>query len=128
MFGGRGRAAGGWGPIPGADQEAELELTVEEAYRGGRRSITLSGPTAQAHLDVNIPPGVVDGQRIRLAGQGGQGTGRRRAGDLYLVVRIAPHPRYRVEGRDIYVDLPLARGRPRSARRCRSTHPAAKPR
>ena len=51
---------------------------------------------------------MTDGQRIRLAGQGGQGTAQAPAGDLYLVVRIAPHPRYRVEGRDIYVELPLA--------------------
>ena len=99
---------GGWGPVAGADQEAELILTVEEAYRGGRRSITLSGPSGSRTLDVSIPPGAVDGQRIRLAGQGGQGGDGAPAGDLYLVVRIAPHSRYRVEGRDIYVELPLA--------------------
>jgi curved DNA-binding protein len=50
---------------------------------------------------------VVDGQRIRLAGQGGQGTGGAASGDLYLVVRIAPHPRYRLDGRSIYLDLPI---------------------
>jgi curved DNA-binding protein len=105
MFGGR---RGGWGPVAGADQEAELELSVEEAYSGGRRSITLSGPTGARTLEVTIPPGVTDGQRIRLAGQGGQGSDGAAAGDLYLVVRLAPHPRYRVEGRDITVDLPLA--------------------
>jgi curved DNA-binding protein len=71
-------------------------------------SITLSGPDGGRSYDVNIPPGVTDGQRIRLSGQGGQGTGQARPGDLYLVVRLAPHPRYRVEGRDIYVDLLLA--------------------
>ncbi len=104
MFGARGPG----GPIPGADQEAELTLTVEEAYRGGRRSITLAGPDGERSYEVNIPPGVTDGQRIRLAGQGGRGRGDARAGDLYLVVRIAPHPRYRLQGRDIYVDLPVA--------------------
>jgi curved DNA-binding protein len=51
---------------------------------------------------------VVDGQRIRLAGEGGRGSGDASAGDLYLVVRIAPHPRYRLEGRDLHVDLPVA--------------------
>ena len=102
FFAGRGRR--GWGPVPGADQEAELELTVEEAYGGGRRRITLDG----RNLDVNIPAGVVDGQRIRLAGQGGRGSDGASPGDLYLIVRIAPHPRYRVEGRDLFVDLPLA--------------------
>jgi curved DNA-binding protein len=105
MFGGRG---GGFGPIPGADQEAEIELTVEEAYTGGRRTVTLSGPDGSRTLDVTIPPGVTDGQRIRLSGQGGRGGDGATDGDLYLVVRLAPHPRYRVSGRDITVTLPLA--------------------
>lgn len=102
-----GRARRGWGRTRGADQEAEIELTVEDAYEGGRRSITLTGREGPRTYDVTIPPGVTDGQRIRLAGQGGQGTGGAPPGDLYLVVRLAPHPRYRVEGRDIYVDLPV---------------------
>jgi curved DNA-binding protein len=103
MFG-RGRA----GPVQGADQEAELPLTVEEAYRGGRRPITLDGTAGPRTYTVTIPPGVTDGQRIRLAGEGGQGRGSGAAGDLYLVVRILPHPRFRVDGRDITVSLPLA--------------------
>ena len=103
MFGGRG--ARGWGPVPGADQEAELTLTVEEAYRGGRRTITLPGGR---RLEVTIPPGVTNGQRIRLAGQGGHGSEDAKRGDLYLIVRIAEHPRYRVAGRDIHAVLPLA--------------------
>ncbi|MFF0501464.1 DnaJ C-terminal domain-containing protein [Nocardia aobensis] len=100
MFGG----AGGYGPIPGADQEAELELTLEEAYRGGKRSLRLDG----RQFDVDIPAGVLNGQRIRLAGQGGRSNGDAPPGDLYLVVRIKPHPRFRVQGRDIYVDLPVS--------------------
>ncbi|WUJ70065.1 DnaJ domain-containing protein [Kribbella soli] len=107
VFGGRTRR--GWGRIPGSDQEVELELTVEEAYRGGNRKLTVHGPTgADRTIDVKIPAGVVNGQRIRLGAQGGQGTGGAPAGDLYLVVRIASHPRYRVSGRDLTVDLPLA--------------------
>jgi len=106
LFG--GRASRGWGPVPGADQEAEIELSIEDAYRGGRRSISLAGPDGARTLDVTIPPGVTDGQRIRLAGQGGSGGDGARAGDLYLVVRIAPHPNYRLEGRDLYVELRLA--------------------
>ena len=102
MFGGRGRR----GPIPGADQEAELELTVEEAYRGGRKHLTFAG--GEGGYDVTIPPGVVDGQRIRLAGQGGRGSGDAPPGDLYLVVRIKPHPRYKLSGRDIQIELPVA--------------------
>jgi curved DNA-binding protein len=106
LFG--GRAGRGFGPIPGADQEAELELTVEEAYHGGQRSVTLQGPEGQRSFDVRVPAGVTNGQRIRLAGQGGRGSNGGPPGDLYFAVRIARHPRYRVEGRDLYVDLPLA--------------------
>ena len=108
MFGGgRGRGRAGWGAIPGADQETELLLGVEEAYSGTHRTLTISGPEGPRTIEVDIPPGVVDGQRIRLAGQGGQGTGGAGPGDLYLLVRIRPHPRYRVSGRDLSVDLPL---------------------
>jgi curved DNA-binding protein len=108
LFGGLfgGRAGRGWGPVAGADQEAELPLTVEEAYRGTRRSITLGG-ARQRTIDVNVPPGVTDNQRIRLAGQGGQGSDGAGSGDLYLVIRILPHPVYRVEGRDLYAELRL---------------------
>jgi curved DNA-binding protein len=105
IFGSRGR--GRSVSIPGADQEAELTLSLDDAYQGGNRSITLSGANGPRSFDVNIPAGVTTGQRIRLAGQGGQGTGGASAGDLYLVVRIAPDKRFRVEGRDLYVDLPL---------------------
>ncbi|MFD7160612.1 DnaJ C-terminal domain-containing protein [Kribbella sp. NPDC059898] len=100
MFGGRR----GWGPIPGADQEAELELPVVEAYQGGRRKLTVGGRT----VDVTIPAGVTDGQRIRLAGQGGRGSGDAPAGDLYLIVKLLPDQRFRVEGRDLYADLPVS--------------------
>ena len=106
LFG--GRAGRGWGPIPGADQEAVVELTVEEAYHGTRRSVTLEGGGQTRTLEVTIPAGVTNGQRIRLAGQGGRGTEGASAGDLYLIVRIARNPRYRVEGRDLHVELPLA--------------------
>ena len=107
-MGGFGAGRRGWGSIPGADQEVVLEVSVEEAYHGGRRWLSISGPAGPRSIEVDIPAGVTDGQRIRLGGQGGQGTGGAPPGDLYLVVRIAPHPRYRVEGRNLYVDLPLA--------------------
>jgi curved DNA-binding protein len=105
IFGSRGRR--GWGTIPGADQEAEIEVNVEEAYSGGRRKLTINGPDGPRTVEVTIPAGVTDGQRLRLAGQGGQGTGGAPPGDLYLLVRIGPHPHYRVEGRNIFVDAPL---------------------
>jgi len=106
LFG--GRAGRGWGPVPGADQEAELEVTVEEAYHGTQRTVTLQGADGPRSFDVRVPAGVTNGQQIRLAGQGGRGSGGGRPGDLYFVIRIARHPRYRVEGRDLHVDLPLA--------------------
>jgi curved DNA-binding protein len=103
-FGGARRE---WGTVPGADQEAELVLSVEDAYRGGHRTITLSGPDGSRTFEVDVPPGVVDGQRIRLRGQGGRGSGGASPGDLFFVVRIKPDSRYRVEGRNIFVQLPL---------------------
>jgi curved DNA-binding protein len=108
IFGARGRGRGGWGPVAGSDQETEVEVTVEEAFSGTQRTLSISGPGGPRTIDVVIPAGVVDGQRIRLRAQGGQGTGGGPAGDLYLVVRIAPHPRYRLDGRDLHVMLPLA--------------------
>ena len=103
LFGGAGRMR-----VPGADQEAELPLTVEEAYRGGRRTVTLAGPSGQRRYEVDVPPGTIDGQRIRLAGEGGRGSGDDApAGDLYLRVRIQPHPEFRLDGRDVHVRLPV---------------------
>ncbi|MCH1867449.1 DnaJ C-terminal domain-containing protein [Nocardioides sp. CFH 31398] len=110
IFGGRGRGRGGWGPVAGSDHEAEVEVTVEDAYAGTERTLTITGPDGPRSLDVRIPAGVVDGQRIRLRGQGSQGSDGGLPGDLYLTVRIAPHPRYRLDGRDLHVLLPLAPG------------------
>jgi curved DNA-binding protein len=108
LFGAGRGARGATGPIPGADQEAELALSVEEAYRGGRRQVTLAGPEGARGYTVTIPPGVMDGQRIRLAGQGGRASGDGPAGDLYLRVRIMPHPRYRLSGRDIHLTVAVS--------------------
>ncbi|OLZ65268.1 molecular chaperone DnaJ [Streptomyces amritsarensis] len=102
---GAGAARGG---VPGADQEAELPLTVEEAFKGGRRAVTLAGPAGQPRrYEVNVPPGVTDGQRIRLAGEGGRGSGDAPGGDLYLRVRVQPHPQFRLDGRDVHVQVPV---------------------
>jgi len=106
LFTGRGGRA--WGPVPGADQTADIEVTIEEAFHGARRSVTVGGGSRSRSLEVTIPAGVTEGQRIRLAGQGGRGSDGAHAGDLYLVARIAPHPRYRLVGRDLYVELRLA--------------------
>jgi curved DNA-binding protein len=104
LFGGRRGTA----PVGGADQEAELPLTVEEAYRGGRKEVALQGTSGPRTYTATIPRGVVDGQRIRLAGEGGRGLRGGTPGDLYLVVRLQPHERYRVVGRDIHVTLPVS--------------------
>jgi curved DNA-binding protein len=86
----------------GADQEVELELSLEQAVAGGRHRISLSDGR---DYEVTIPAGVLDRQRIRLAGEGGAGLGNGPRGDLFVRVRVRPHPRFRVDGRDVYVDL-----------------------
>jgi curved DNA-binding protein len=103
FLGGAGRRAG-FRVAPGADHEALLELSLEEAARGGRRSLALGDGRS---YQVDIPAGVREGQRIRLAGQGGQGAGGGAPGDLFLRVQVKPHPRFRLEGRDLHVDLPV---------------------
>lgn len=104
-FGGRGSSRRF--QSPGADTEAELRLSVEDAYTGGLCQVSLHTSSGLRTFEVDIPAGVTDGQRLRLAGQGAVGVGGGPRGDLYLVVRLAPHPRYRVDGRDITVDLPV---------------------
>ena len=89
----------------GEDREAVLELTLEEAAAGGKRRISLGDGR---DYTVDIPRGVRDGQLLRLAGQGGPGAGGGPAGDVLLRVRLKPHPRFRVEGSDLFVDLPVA--------------------
>jgi curved DNA-binding protein len=100
----------GFGPAaaPARDVEAEIVLSVEDAYAGGRRTLTLQTEAGTRRHDVNIPAGVTDGQRIRLAGLGMSSPDGATHGDLYLHVRIAPNNRYRLDGRDITVPLPVA--------------------
>jgi curved DNA-binding protein len=110
MFGGRrpgaSRSAGFEGfSMRGGDQEATVEISLEEAARGGRRKITLGDGR---DYEVEIPAGVTDGQRIRLAGEGGRGSGGGPSGDLLLRVRIKPDRRFRLQGRDVFVELPVA--------------------
>ena len=82
-----------------------LDLALEEAARGGKRWLSLGDGRS---IEVDIPRGVRDGQRIRLAGEGGPGVGGGPPGDLFLRVRLKPHPRFRVEGRDLYADLAVS--------------------
>ena len=103
----RGAPSGFEQPSPAGDEEATLSLTLEEAARGGQRQLTLSDATGgQRTLTVRIPAGIKDGQRIRLAGQAGQrGAGAR--GNLYLKVRLLPHPVFRFEDGQLVTSLPV---------------------
>lgn len=111
LFGSRrrtgGRAASSFQGFAtrGSDHEASIELSLQEAAAGGRRRFTFSDGRS---YEVNIPQGVQDGQRIRLAGEGGSGAGGGPSGDLFLRVHIKPHPRFRLEGRDLHVNVPVS--------------------
>ncbi|WP_319582155.1 DnaJ C-terminal domain-containing protein [uncultured Pseudodesulfovibrio sp.] len=104
-------------PRRGADSEASYELTLEEAYQGGKKSITLqeqtSGPDGIPRmttktLEVTVPAGIKDGQKIRLAGQGNPGLNGGAKGDLYLKIRLMPHHMFKVSESDVVLDLPLS--------------------
>ncbi len=101
----------------GEDHHAKVLIDLEDTFNGATRTITLRMPelTADGHLttrerslNIRIPKGVRPGRQIRLGGQGGPGIGGAEAGDLYLEVEIRPHPLYRLDGADIYLDLPVA--------------------
>ena len=110
-------AAGGRRQSPGSDHHAKVMIDLEDSYSGARRTISLRVSVVDAQgqvalhdrqLEVNIPVGVREGQHLRLAGQGGPGRGGEPPGDLYLEIKLRPHPRFRVDGRDVYVDLPVS--------------------
>ncbi len=121
------------GPVKGEDIESEIELTLEEAYRGSNRSIRLTSSAVcpecsgtgtkdrnfcprcagtgqipdEKTLDVKIPAGVKEGSRVRLKGQGGSGLGGGPKGDLFLKVHLRKHPFFRLKGDDIEVDATI---------------------
>jgi len=105
LFGGMGGAGGGRGSRPGAgqDYQAELELTLQEAYEGGPRTITVNGK----NLRLTIHPGVTDGQTIRLRDQGGPGRNGGPSGSLLITLRILPDARYVRNGDDLTQDVPV---------------------
>jgi curved DNA-binding protein len=120
LFGGqgrRGRAAHQQFRARGEDHHAKVSVDLEDSYSGAQRAITLRAPelTKDGHvvvrertLNVRVPKGIRSGQKIRLAGQGGPGLGGAESGDLYLQVELNPHGLYRVDGSDVYLDLPVA--------------------
>src|SRR5206468_7218392 len=93
----------------GRDVEHEIELSLEDAYRGATRRLSLKHDGHARTVDVRIPPGVGDGSRVRVTGEGEHGTGGAQAGDLYLRIRLAPHPKFERKGRDLHthVSIPL---------------------
>ena len=105
MFGGMGGAGGGRSSRPGAgqDYQAELELSLQEAYEGGPRTITVNGK----NLRITIQPGVADGQTIRLRDQGGPGRNGGPSGSLLITFRILPDARYVRTGDDLTQDVPV---------------------
>lgn len=125
LFGGAGgfqqarRGGSRQGPVwrqDGVDQEATVRISLEDAFHGSTKPITLQMQSLtpdgrvsvqEKSYEVKIPAGILSGQKIRLGGQGGEGSGGGRRGDLYLRVEIEPHPTYRLEGKDIYMDLPI---------------------
>src|SRR5881396_1126655 len=114
--GGRGRSAfGGFGGRQataerGADVEADIMVTLEEALNGSTRTVSLrrAGSNKVENYQVKIPRGVREGQRIRLAGQGEAGERGGKSGDLFLRVRLARHPDYSVEGNDLVHEVKIA--------------------
>lgn len=109
MFG--GGSGGGMGDnffSQGEDVNAKITISLEDAFTGAKKTIRRpSGSNQTGTISVKVPAGITSGKKIRLSGQGRGGMGVK-AGDLYLEINIAPHPHYRLEDKDIYLDLPLA--------------------
>jgi curved DNA-binding protein len=114
QFRGRGRRAEPGFAARGSDFESDIMVTLEEAFSGSERMISLqrvdrrTGEAKTQTLKVRIPPGVHEGQAIRVAGMGENGIGGGEAGDLFLRVRFAAHPEFRARGSDLYYSLDLA--------------------
>src|SRR3989440_8934066 len=107
IFGRAGTRRGGFGrsvPIPGEDYEAPVRITLEEAARGAEREFQIDGRTLRAR----IPKGAIDGQRLRLRGQGGPRMNGGPAGDLYLQIMLEPHPLFKARAHDLEIEVPIA--------------------
>ena len=104
-FGGtsRGRSGRAAGPRRGRDLEQEIEISLEEAYHGTTRQLQIG----DRRIEAKIPPGVDNGSRVRLAGQGSASRNGGEAGDIYLIIRVSPHPAFERKGSDLYTDLPV---------------------
>jgi curved DNA-binding protein len=101
----------------GGDRHAKIAIDLNDVYHGARRKLSVQVPHTSARgrvtlherqLEVTIPRGMRAGQTLRLAGQGEPGTGKHAAGDLYLEIELQPHPTFRVDGHDVYFELPVS--------------------
>lgn len=118
LFGGAGPQSGGFHRTAsftrhGRDERVRVRISLEDAYLGAERNLQLQaeplgGGSRSRTLRVKIPSGVTNGQQIRLSGQGAPGVKGGRAGNLFLQVDLLPHPVYRVEGKDLHMDLPVS--------------------
>lgn len=110
MFGGgAGRAGsqGFTGGMRGRDVEAKVRISLEEAYAGAEKNLHLAAPGQSPRtVKVRIPAGALPGRRLRVKGKG-EASMHGEAGDLLLEIEIEPHPLFRLEGKDIYLDLPV---------------------
>jgi curved DNA-binding protein len=106
---GRGRASSG-GPVPlnGRDYETSVRIPLEEAHRGTSVSLELADGEGGRTLEVTIPPGTTEGQKLRLRGKGGKGRNGGTDGDIYLHITLAPHAVFRADRHDLYFNLALA--------------------
>ncbi|MDB5945247.1 MAG: chaperone DnaJ-like protein [Ramlibacter sp.] len=107
---GRGRGGGSRTPRPvhGRDFETAVALSLEDASSGTTLSLDVGDEEGGRRLEVTIPAGVGDGQKLRLRGKGGKGRNGGEDGDIYLHITLAPHPVFRPDGHDLYFDLGLA--------------------
>jgi curved DNA-binding protein len=103
IFGGSGYSGKNKGPSKGHNYEAELQLSLEEAYSGTSRLLELE----TEKLQVKIKPGVKEGQVLRLKEKGGPGAGGAKRGDIYITVHVTPHPHYERKENDVYSDVPV---------------------
>ncbi|GAA0232588.1 DnaJ C-terminal domain-containing protein [Methylophaga marina] len=111
MFGGMGGMGGGMGDnffARGEDVNAKITISLEDAFNGATKTIRRpAGASQSGTINVKIPAGIASGKKIRLSGQGKSGGGGK-SGDLYLEVNVAPHRYFRLEEKDVYLDLPIA--------------------
>jgi curved DNA-binding protein len=107
LRGGRAGAAHSM-PRDGQDYDVAARISLEDAHRGTTLELSLQRPEGPQTLQVTVPAGVAEGQKLRLRGKGGPGRNGGRDGDIYVHVSLLPHPRFRVHGRDLYFDLALA--------------------